>query len=78
MKIIVERHPDTYVAYPLGIKGVVVGQSDPYKAAVADLKSALHFHVEAFGTDTLAVDPPIIEASVAEVVPVATPHTATV
>ena len=66
IKIIVERHPDTYVAYPLGIKGVVVGEGDSYEAAVADLKSALHFHVETFGTDTLAVDPPIIEAFVAE------------
>jgi hypothetical protein len=27
-KIIVEKHPDTYVAYPLGIKGVVVGIMD--------------------------------------------------
>jgi len=25
-KIIVEKHPDGYVAYPLGLKGVVVGQ----------------------------------------------------
>ena len=66
IKIIVERHPDTYVAYPLGIKGVVVGEGDSSEAAVADLKSALHFHVETFGTDTLAVDPPIIEAFVAE------------
>lgn len=24
-KIVVEKHPDGYVAYPLGIKGVVVG-----------------------------------------------------
>jgi len=23
VKIIVERHPDAYVAYPLGVKGVV-------------------------------------------------------
>jgi len=66
IKIIVERHPDTYVAYPLGIKGVVVGEGDSYEAAVADLKSALHFHMETFGTDTLAMDPPIIEAFVAE------------
>jgi len=27
-KIVVERHSDTYVAYPLGMKGVVVGQGD--------------------------------------------------
>ena len=66
IKIIVERHPDTYVAYPLGIKGIVVGEGDSYEAAVADLKSALNFHVETFGANTLTVDPPIIEAFVAE------------
>ncbi len=26
LKVIVEKHPDGYVAYPLGLKGVVVGQ----------------------------------------------------
>ena len=26
IKIVVEKHPDVYVAYPLGIKGVVVGE----------------------------------------------------
>jgi predicted RNase H-like HicB family nuclease len=66
LKIVVERHPDTYVAYPLGVKGVVVGQGDTYEAAVADLKSALKFHVETFGADTLEVDPPILEAFIAE------------
>jgi len=25
VKIIVEKHPDGYVAYPLGLKGIVVG-----------------------------------------------------
>ncbi len=60
LKIVVERHPDTYVAYPLGIKGVVVGQGDTYEAAVADLESALHFHLQTFGADTLEVDPPIL------------------
>ncbi len=28
IKIIVEKHPDTYMAYPIGLKGVVVGQGD--------------------------------------------------
>jgi len=28
IKIVVERRPDGYVAYPLGIKGVVVGEGD--------------------------------------------------
>jgi predicted RNase H-like HicB family nuclease len=66
VKIVVERHPDTYVAYPLGVKGVVVGQGATYEDALADLKSALRFHVEAFGSDVLAIDPPILEAFIAE------------
>ena len=66
LKIVVEKHPDTYVAYPLGIKGVVVGQGDTYDDAVADLQSALQFHIEAFGAETLEVDPPILEAFITE------------
>jgi predicted RNase H-like HicB family nuclease len=66
LKIVVEKHPDTYVAYPLGVKGVVVGQGDTYEAAVADLKSALQFHIETFGLGALEVDPPILEAFIAE------------
>ncbi|MFH1024140.1 MAG: type II toxin-antitoxin system HicB family antitoxin [Planctomycetota bacterium] len=66
LKIVVEKHPDVYVAYPLGVKGVVVGQGETYEAAVADLKSALQFHVQTFGVHTLDVDPPIIEAFIAE------------
>ena len=66
VKIVVERHPDTYVAYPLGVRGVVVGQGDTFEAAVADLKSALQFHLETFGVDELDVDPPILEAFIAE------------
>ena len=48
-KILVEKHPDGYVAYPLGFKGVVVGQGDTYEEALADIKSAIHFHIESFG-----------------------------
>jgi predicted RNase H-like HicB family nuclease len=49
LKIIVEKHPDGYVAYPLGIKGVVVGEGDTYEEALADVKSAIKFHIESFG-----------------------------
>jgi predicted RNase H-like HicB family nuclease len=49
IKIIVEKHPDGYVAYPLGVKGVVVGEGDTYEAALADVKSAIQFHIESFG-----------------------------
>jgi predicted RNase H-like HicB family nuclease len=65
-KIIVEKHPDGYVAYPLGIKGVVVGEGDTYEEALSDVKSAIRFHVDTFGVDVLEVEPPILEAFVAE------------
>lgn len=50
-KIIVEKHPDGYVAYPLGLKGVVVGQGDSYEEALSDVKSTIRFHVETFGEE---------------------------
>lgn len=57
-KIIVEKHSDGYVAYPLGIKGVVVGEGDSYEEALADVKSAIQFHIETFGADALDVEVP--------------------
>lgn len=53
VKIIVEKHPDGYVAYPLGVQGVVVGEGDTYEEALADVKSALKFHIESFGDEVL-------------------------
>ena len=41
IKIIVEKHEDGYLAYPLGLKGVVVGEGDSYEEAMADVKSAI-------------------------------------
>lgn len=61
-KIIVEKHSDGYVAYPLGIKDVVIGQGDSYESALADVKSAIKFHIETFGDEVLEVEPPILEA----------------
>jgi predicted RNase H-like HicB family nuclease len=54
LKIIVERHADGYVAYPIGLKGVVVGEGDTYEEALADVKSAIAFHIETFGEETTA------------------------
>ncbi|MEW6726118.1 MAG: type II toxin-antitoxin system HicB family antitoxin [Bacillota bacterium] len=65
-KVIVEKHPDGYVAYPLGLKGVVVGQGDTYEEALADVKSAIRFHIDTFGVDVLQVDPPVLDVFVAE------------
>lgn len=56
LKVIVEKHSDGYVAYPLGLKGVVVGQGDTYEEALADVKSAIRFHIQTFGRAALQQD----------------------
>ncbi|MGH8546594.1 MAG: type II toxin-antitoxin system HicB family antitoxin [Gammaproteobacteria bacterium] len=65
-KIVIEKHPDRYVAYPLGMKGVVIGQGDTFDEALADVKSAIAFHVGTLGTEALETDDPALEAFVAE------------
>jgi predicted RNase H-like HicB family nuclease len=66
IKVIVEKHPDGYIAYPLGLKGVVIGQGDTYEEAMTDVRSAIGFHIETFGPEVLEIDPPILEAFVTE------------
>ena len=66
LKIIVEKHHDGYVAYPLGVRGVVVGEGDTYEEALADVKSAIKFHVETFGNELLEAESPALEVFVAE------------
>ena len=51
VKILVEKNPDGYVAYALGLKGVVVGQGDTYEEVLLDVKSAIRFHIETFGQE---------------------------
>ena len=65
-KIIIEKHSDGYVAYPLGLKGVVVGEGDSYEEALADVQSAIRFHLETFGNEVFEVDSPVLEVFVAE------------
>jgi predicted RNase H-like HicB family nuclease len=65
-KIIVEKHADGYVAYPLGLKGVVVGEGDSYEEALAGVKSAIRFHIETFGKRVLDIESAVLEAFVAE------------
>ncbi len=65
-KVVVEKHPDGYVAYPLGLKGVVVGQGDTYEEALADVKSAIAYHIETFGLEVLDTEEPVLEVFIAE------------
>ena len=66
IKIIIEKHPDGYVAYPLGVKGTVIGEGNTYEEALSDVKSAIQFHIETFGQDILDGED-ILETFIAEV-----------
>ena len=66
LKIIIEKHHDGYVAYPLGLKGVVVGEGDTREEALADVESAIRFHVETFGSEVLETESPVLEVFIAE------------
>ena len=69
-KILVEKHSDGYVAYPLGLNGIVVGEGDTYDEALADVKSAILFHVETFGLEVLEIDDsPVLEVFLADLAP---------
>ena len=65
-KIVVEQHEDGFVAYPLGFAGCVVGQGDSANEAIADVQSAIRFHIETFGKDAFADDSPLLHAYVTE------------
>jgi predicted RNase H-like HicB family nuclease len=67
IKIIIEKHLDGYVAYPIGIKGIIVGEGDTYEEAISDVKSAIQFHIDTFGREVLETNE-ISETFFAEVV----------
>ena len=66
LKIIVEKHVDGYIAYPIGLKGIVIGEGDTYEEALSDVKSAIEFHIESFGSDVFESEE-ILETFVSEV-----------
>ncbi|MGK0617705.1 type II toxin-antitoxin system HicB family antitoxin [Meiothermus cerbereus] len=66
VKVVVEKHEEGFVAYPLGLRGVVVGQGDTFEEALADVKSAIKFHLETFGPEALDESDSAQEAFIAE------------
>jgi predicted RNase H-like HicB family nuclease len=68
MKIIIEKHSEGYVAYPAGIQGVVVGQGNTFDEALRDVQSAIRFHIETFGRESLESEDPALDAFIAEAV----------
>ena len=73
LKVIVEKHNDGYLAYPLGLKGVVVAEGDSFEEALAGVRSAVQSHVDTFGAVTLD-QPTAREVFVAEIQVETGPH----
>jgi len=44
------------VAYPLDLRGVVVAEGETCEEALAEIKSAIRFHIETFGSDAFTSD----------------------
>jgi predicted RNase H-like HicB family nuclease len=65
-KIIIEKHSDGYIAFPIGIEGVVVGEGDTYEDALKDVQSAIKFHIETFGKEIVNSEPKILDAYLTE------------
>jgi len=65
-RIIIEKHSEGYVAYPLGIKGAVIGEGDTYEEALADVKSAIRCYSEVFGKETMENESPAVETFLVE------------
>jgi len=66
VKVIVEKHSDGYVAYPVGLQGVIVGEGDTYGEALADVQSAITFHIETFGSAVVEDASSVLDVFVAE------------
>jgi predicted RNase H-like HicB family nuclease len=71
IKIVIERHEDGYVGYPLGfIRGAIVGQGDTYAEALQDTESAIQFFIEHYGKEKflehLEEGGPSLDAYIAE------------
>lgn len=53
-KIVIQKSDEGYIAYPLGLKGVVVADGETFEEALRSIRSAIAFHVETFGEEILA------------------------
>ena len=65
-KIVFEQKEDGLVVYTLGFSGRVVGQGDTEDEAIADVQSAIRFHIESFGKYVFADDSPLLHGYLTE------------
>ena len=46
IKIIFEKHPDACIAYPIGLKGVIIGEGNTYEEVIANLQTFKHYNLK--------------------------------
>jgi len=66
LKFVVEQHAEGFLAYPLGLAGIVVGEGDTADEALNDAKSAAKFHIETFGREAFPSDSPLLDAFIVD------------
>ena len=71
VKIVIERHEDGYVGYPLGFtRGAIVGEGETYGEALKDTERAIHAFIQHYGKEKffshIEEANPTIEAYIAE------------
>jgi predicted RNase H-like HicB family nuclease len=66
INIIIEKHPEGYVAYPSGLSGVLLIEGNTYQEALENIKSTIKFHLETFRKETFK-DESIIETFINEI-----------
>jgi predicted RNase H-like HicB family nuclease len=61
-KIVIEKHADGYIAYPLGYQEIITGRGETYEEALEEVKAAIIYRVTTFGKEVLELDSPVLEA----------------
>jgi len=67
VSVIIKRHDDGYGAFPLDLRGVCVAQGNSLEEALREVRSAICFHLETFGSDAISGEPVAHEVFVGEV-----------
>ncbi len=66
-KILIEKHPDGYIAYPVGLKGSVSGFGKTSEEAVCEVNQAIMARIRTFGEEIFDLDSPILDASLTDI-----------
>jgi predicted RNase H-like HicB family nuclease len=66
VKVLVEKQAQGYIAYPVGLQGVVTGTGHTYEDALEDVTSSIRAYIEANGPDSFDVVPEVVEIAIPE------------